>query len=120
MLPRSKLQALCALFLLAPPLAADVVTIAAVKDATIYNDTVGNRSDGSSFNLYSGRAATNSTWPVRRALVWFDVASAVPAGSTIQSARLELYMSKTSVGNKLFDIHRLTAGWNEGPSVGQS
>ncbi|HTF90873.1 MAG TPA: DNRLRE domain-containing protein [Planctomycetota bacterium] len=120
MLPRSKLPALCALLLLTPPLAADVVTLVAAKDATIYDDTLGNRSDGSSFNMYSGRAGTNSSWPVRRALVWFDVASAVPAGSTIQSARLELFMSKTSVGNKVFDVHRLTTGWNEGPSVGQS
>jgi hypothetical protein len=106
--------------LLAPAALADVVNLEPAKDATIYNDTVGNRSDGQGSTMYSGRAGTNTSWPVRRCMVAFDVASAVPAGSTVQSVQLKLYMSQTVVGAKTFDIHRLTTAWNEGPSVGQS
>ncbi|HUR27469.1 MAG TPA: DNRLRE domain-containing protein [Planctomycetota bacterium] len=106
--------------LIAAPLLADVVTLEATKDATIYDDTVGNRSDGVSPNFYSGRAGSNTSWPVRRAILAFDVSSAVPPGSTVQSVQLKLFMSKTIVGAKTFDVHRLTTGWNEGPSYGQS
>lgn len=100
--------------------AADVVTLEPVRDATIYNDTVGNRSDGKSSGMYGGRAGTSSTWPVRRIMLGFDVASAIPVGSVVQSVQLKLFMSKTVVGNMSFNLHRLTTGWNEGPSVGQS
>ncbi len=106
--------------LLGAPLAADVITIEAVRDATIFNDGIGDRSDGKSPNFYAGRAGSNTTWPVRRALIAYDVSAAVPAGSTIQSVQVRLYMSKTMVGNKQFDLYRLTTGWNEGPSFGQS
>lgn len=99
---------------------ADVVAIEPSKDATIYNDGVGNRADGAGSTMYSGLAGTNTTWPVRRALVAFDVAGAVPAGATIQSVQLKLYMSKTVVASKTFGIHRVTTGWNEGPTSGFS
>ena len=48
------------------------------------------------------------------------MSSNVPRGSPVQSVQLMIYRSKTVVGNKTFDVHRLTKDWNEGPSVGQS
>ncbi|MCY3003370.1 MAG: DNRLRE domain-containing protein [Planctomycetota bacterium] len=101
------------------PAHADVATCQATKDATIYNDTVGNRADGKSWNLYAGQAGTNTTWPTRRALVAFDL-SAIPAGATVTNVQVKLFMSKTVVGAKDFALHRLTKSWNEGPSVGLS
>jgi hypothetical protein len=102
------------------PALADVVTLTPSKDATIYNDNVGNRSDGQSSGLYVGRAGINSFWPVRRALIAFDVAAAVPAGSVITGVQVKLFLSKTTTANKTVDLHRVTTDWNEGPSVGQS
>ena len=101
------------------PAHADVANCQATKDATIYNDTTGNRADGKSWNLYSGQAGTNTSWPTRRSLVAFDV-SAIPAGSTVTNVQVKLYMSKTVVGAKSFNLHRLTSDWSEGPSVGLS
>ncbi len=120
MLSLRKPVSLAALLLLGTPLFADVVTLVANRDATIYNDGVGNRSDGASANFFAGRAGINTSWPVRRALVAFDVAAAVPAGSIVTAVKIKLYMSKTVVGAMAFDVHRLTSGWNEGPSIGQS
>lgn len=99
---------------------ADVATLTPTKDATIFNDGAGNRADGQQSTLYSGRAGTNTTWPVRRALLAFDVAGALPAGATITSVQLKLYMSKTVTGAQTYNVHRLTSGWNEGPASGQS
>lgn len=101
------------------PAHADVATCQATKDATIYNDTVGNRADGKGWNLYSGQAGTNTSWPTRRALVAFDVSS-IPAGATVTNVQVKLFMSKTVVGAKDFTLHRVTRSWNEGPTVGLS
>jgi hypothetical protein len=119
MSPRISALLLPFLALLALPARADVVTLTSSKDATIYNDTVGNRCDSKGFTMYAGQAGANTTWPMRRALVAFDV-SAVPAGSTVTSVQVKLYMSKTVVGAKTFTLHKLTRGWNEGPTVGFS
>jgi len=98
---------------------ADVATLTSSKDATIYNDTVGNRTDSKGPTMYAGQAGANSMWPTRRALVAFDT-SAIPTGSTVTAVQLKLYMSKTVVGAKAFTIHKLTRGWNEGPTSGFS
>jgi hypothetical protein len=111
---------LCGALLASAPLHADVVTITPTKDATIFNDGNGSHADGMQSTMYAGRAGTNTTYPVRRALVAFDVAGAVPAGSTITSVQVRLYMSQTTVGSFNFTLNRLTTNWNEGPTVGQS
>ncbi|MFM7296108.1 MAG: DNRLRE domain-containing protein [Planctomycetota bacterium] len=98
---------------------ADVATLTPSKDATIYNDTVGDRTDSKGSTMYAGQAGANTTWPTRRALVGFDTSS-IPTGSTVTSVQLKLYMSKTVVGAKAFTIHKLTRGWNEGPTSGFS
>jgi hypothetical protein len=120
MIKQLPLCAALVLSLASPSLRADVVSLEPVRDATIYNDGVGNRSDGTSSGMYVGRAGINTTWPVRRGLLAFDVASAVPAGSTITAVKVQLFMSKTTSTNKVVDLHRLTTGWNEGPSFGLS
>ncbi|MBM3991226.1 MAG: DNRLRE domain-containing protein [Planctomycetes bacterium] len=98
---------------------ADVVTLTSSKDATIYNDTVGNRTDSKGPTMYSGQAGTSTAWPMRRALVAFDTSS-IPVGSTVTAVQLKLYMSKTVVGAKSFSIHKLSRAWNEGPTSGYS
>ncbi len=119
MIPRTTAFLLPLLALLSLQAHADVKTLAPSKDATIYNDGVGNRCDNKGPTMYSGQAGSNTTWPTRRALVAFDT-SAIPAGSTVTNAQLKVYMSKSVVGAKSFTLHKLTRGWNEGPTTGFS
>lgn len=98
---------------------ADVAVLTSSKDATLFNDGVGNRANGGNFSFYAGRAGTLTAWPVRRGLVAFDLSS-IPAGSTITNVQLRLYMSQTNSGAKSFSVHRVTTGWNEGTTVGFS
>src|SRR5262249_58093735 len=40
--------------------------------------------------------------------------SAIPAGATINSATLQLHMSKSNTGSQTVTLHRVQASWNEG------
>ncbi|UCE87149.1 MAG: multicopper oxidase domain-containing protein, partial [Deltaproteobacteria bacterium] len=94
---------------------ADVVTLEASKDNTLYEDASGSLSNGAGARLFSG--ATGNVG-VRRALIAFDVADSVPAGSTINSVTLTLYMSRSQrAGTETFSLHRVLADWGEGTSV---
>ena len=88
------------------------VAIAASADNTIYSESATSSNGQGSF-LFSGRNAQNAT---RRALLRFDVASAIPAGSIVQSATLELSVSQASSGTETVAIHRVLASWGEGAS----
>lgn len=52
----------------------------------------------------------------RRAVLAFDVASAVPAGATITGVELRLVMTMTMAGPLAVDVHRATSDWGEGTS----
>src|SRR5436190_12557396 len=62
------------------------VTLTPVADNTIYQDA-GNLSNGAGQFLFSGQASFRAL--ARRALLKFDVASAVPAGAHINSVALQ-------------------------------
>ena len=70
-----------------------------------------NFGDGTSFQA-GGRRQGGRT----RGLMLFDVASSVPAGSTINSAALTLSVVGVPSGgfNSLFDLNRVLASWGEG------
>lgn len=87
-----------------------MVTFDALKDNTIYSDNTGS-SNGAGDNFTTG--STSSAF--RRALLMFDVSS-IPAGSTITSASLTLYMNKTVSGPVDVSLHSLTSSWGEGTS----
>ena len=105
---------LLALVLFSGPLAARAAIIAldAVRDNTIYSETFAQLSNGQGPYLYSGRNGNDN---LRRALLGFDL-SAIPAGSTILSARLTLSMDRTISGAFDFSLYRLLANWGEGAS----
>ena len=65
-------------------------------------------------------AGQTGSFGIRRALMRFDVAAAVPAGSTIQSAALDVYVDKSgpvSMATDVFALHRLVSDWGEGASL---
>ena len=95
------------------PEGAVSVSLHPSKDNTLIEDAEGLMANGSGQYIFAGR--TNQP-AIRRALVAFDVASAIPAGATIHSAALTLHMSRT--GNPLspsqVELYQVTASWSEG------
>lgn len=101
------------LVLSAVGLRAEVVIVDAAQDNTLYEDLNGQFSNGSGDYLFAGRTQGAG---LRRGLIAFDVAAAVPAGSTIDDVAFGLFMSKTIVGPEFVKVHRALADWGEGAS----
>jgi hypothetical protein len=92
---------------------ADRLSLAPTQDNTLYSVN-GSTSNGSGEYLFCGANAIGPTF--RRALLDFDVAGSVPAGSTVVAATLTLNMSMTIAGDETCSLHRLSASWGEGAS----
>jgi hypothetical protein len=90
-----------------------IVSLTPILDNSIYSESDNSNATGS---LYAGTAVNSN---IRRALVQFDVASNIPAGSTILSATVAFTQTKIGpAGTALFALHPLTAEWGEGTSSG--
>jgi len=96
---------------------ADVVTIPADRDNTLYQDTSGVFSNGAGDHVFVGNSNQQPGFQRKRALVRFDVASAVPPGSVVNSVTLLFNLSRTRDGDpQMVQVHRLTADWGEAGS----
>jgi hypothetical protein len=97
--------------------AAETVSIGPKKDNTIYSES--ENTNGGGQYLFAGTTQQNK---YRRAIISFDVAGNVPAGSTIESATLTLHMSRTNVGAQpvVVHLHQCLLPWGEGTVVGPS
>src|SRR5215212_661288 len=93
-------------------ISAQTVIIEPSQDNTIYQNFPGN-SNGAGINLFSGSSGGGSP---RRALLKFDIASVIPASSTITSVTLSLLVNRTNSGNTTMELHRLSQNWGEGAS----
>ncbi len=103
----------CACLVLVSPFAtAAIIDVPAGRDNTAYSE-FGLVSNGAGQHIFTGKTAGSMT---RRAFVMFDVAAAIPVGSTVQSAKLKLFVSRTSGGSQAVAIHRLTRDWGEAGS----
>lgn len=91
---------------------ANVITLQAQKDNTLFSES-NALSNGAGDYIFSGITGMAAT---RRALIQFDVAAAVPAGSTINNVQLVLTMSMTISGPVDVELHRALASWGEGTS----
>lgn len=96
------------------PARADQRTLEAAKDNTIYAE--GDLSNGEGTGLFAG-ANNMGNGNTRRALLAFDVAGALPAGSTIVSVTLRVVVTMGGGGNLPATLHRLLADWGEGDSL---
>ncbi|PHQ79520.1 MAG: hypothetical protein COB69_07770 [Phycisphaera sp.] len=90
---------------------ADVTTLTPVADAAIYSQDPGI-ANGSGIYLFTGRIAGID---LRRTLLRFDTSS-IPAGSTIDSVSLTLFMNRTTSGPIDNSLHLVTNDWTEGTS----
>lgn len=89
------------------------ISLSPSKDNTLYEDAMGSVSNGAGESMFSGRTNTGG---IRRALVAFDIAGNIPAGSSINSVSLTLHMSRTVALDETTSLRRLTANWGEGTS----
>jgi autotransporter-associated beta strand protein len=86
-------------------------------DNTIFSES-GSNSDALGF-LYAGRTAGTGGTGLRRALMEFDIAGNMAAGSTINSVTLGLTVTKIpNIGAvaSTFELHPLSAAWGAGTS----
>ena len=103
-------------------------TLQPVKDNTLYEpvtqDGFEDKSDGAGPTMFVGKVKDADADPgpgtrpaVRRGVLAFDIASNIPAGSTINSVQLTLYVDKVAVTTSYnVGLHRLLANWGEGTS----
>jgi hypothetical protein len=103
-----------AVLLVALPAFGDAVSIIPVADATLVGTAPSNSMGGAEWIL----AGTIQNGPTNRALLRFDVASAVPAGSKITSAKLVIAAIKQTTAEipagVTYGLHRMLTSWGEG------
>jgi len=94
---------------------ADLLTLQATRDATIYQSNDGSLANGAGRYLFAGRTNQNLA---RRSLLHFDVASAIPTGAQITAARLTLNLSQVNAGSVARDVSLALAltSWTTGTS----
>lgn len=95
--------------------AADVVTLTPSKDNTLYENATGALSNGKGASLFAVRTDDGE---LRRALVAFDIANAIQAGSHILSVDLAMTVSRVAsdAPSAPFELRRVLADWGEGTS----
>lgn len=93
---------------------ADTAMLGADRDNTLYEDAAGSLSNGAGMHFFAG---TTQGALVRRGLIYFDIAGAIPAGSTINSVELTLNMSMTIAGDVDVALHPVLADWGEAGSI---
>ncbi|MBX3177021.1 MAG: hypothetical protein KF886_06665 [Candidatus Hydrogenedentes bacterium] len=91
------------------------ISIPARLDATLYEDGAGAIASGAGASLLAGR---NADGEIRRALIHFDVAGNIPAGSIVQAAELTLHSdgSAGDANSRTVDLLLAAASWSEGDS----
>jgi len=100
----------------ASPVWADSATLHPDKDNTLIQTSDGSLSNALG-DLFVGRTGQADASSRRRAVIHFDVAGSLPAGSTITAVTLRLYLAKTGdVTVRSLSVYRGSASWGEGSS----
>lgn len=94
---------------------AAVVSVPASQDNTLYESPTGALSNGAGTGMFAGRTSQTSN-SVRRGLIRFDVAAAVPVGSIITGATLTLHQSSANDDVRTVSLHIVNQQWGEGAS----
>ncbi len=95
----------------------DTVELTSVKDNTLHETDDGSLSNGAGDGVYSGRTDVFADGKIRRALLSFDVAGNIPAGSTVTSVTLTLRLLNAQGEQQTHGLHRVLADWGEGDSI---
>jgi hypothetical protein len=94
---------------------AELVSLHATRDATLYQSSDGSLANGAGRYLFAGKTNQNLA---RRGLLHFDVASAVPTGAEITAVRITLNLSQSAGGSGARDVslHLALSPWTTGAS----
>lgn len=106
-------RALLLLALMLPtPAWADTVTLAPVKDNTIFSES-GTLSNGAGSDVFCGRTSSAN----RRSLLAFDLSS-IPTNAVIDSVQLQLAVTHVPIDTtpRKIRVFRVLADWGEGGS----
>lgn len=100
--------------------AAEEVVLTPSRDNTLIQTSGLPSSLGAASSFYAGRVGSNDGGTFRRGLLAFDLASAIPAGSTVLSAKVTLRCNRVPPGSgpQTISLHRLQQEWGEGTSNG--
>src|SRR5579871_725846 len=104
---------LAALLIVPSVSSADSVTLVTSRDTTIYQGNPGN-SNGAGQVMFVGNTGQGTA---TRALLGFDIAGNVPAGSTITNVQLQLVLDRAAAfefNTRGVLLVRLLADWGEG------
>jgi spore coat protein A len=107
--------ALCTLALLVPGSAhAAFKDLPASKDNTLYESATGALSNGAGEWIFCGKTDNGLR---RRIVLQFAVPESIPAGATIDSVMLNLFLSRSKLNtSKTTTIYRLQSSWGEANS----
>jgi hypothetical protein len=94
---------------------AETLVIQATNDATLIEDASGLLANGSGPALFSGRTGQVIDG-IRRAMVRFDLAGALPAKALIERVFLNLHLTPSNDRISQVAVHRLLEAWSEGPA----
>jgi hypothetical protein len=95
----------------------EMVGLTPSLDNSIYSEN-GSNSNGLGA-LFSGRNS-QATPGIRRALLQFDIAGSIPAGSIIHSVSLGIYQLKHAANSTIetFELRPILSAWGQGTSTG--
>ena len=100
----------------ASSVSAATINLTPSKDNTLYqyDPKEGDVSNALGSHFFAGMTAQGE---IRRAVVAFDIAGHIPAGSTVLAVTLSMNMSKTALDTaRNIELHQLLADWGEGTS----
>ncbi len=114
--PSRRCRSLLSSCLFAGGLAAQTTTtIACAADNSLYQAPLGDASNGAGTGLFVGMTSAGL---IRRAVLRFDVAAALPAGARVIAAQLTVNVANAPNTNpEPMTGHRLLQAWGEGTSV---
>jgi len=92
---------------------AGTVVFQAAQDATLIESQDGLLANGAGPVFFVGRTGQRSA-SVRRSLLRFDLAGALPGGAQVTAARLELALTPSNPQPVEVGLHRLLGAWGEG------
>lgn len=95
--------------------AQSVLNLVAQKDATLYESASGTLANGTGTKMFVGRVGFQGNYEIRRALVKWDLAGSIPAGSRILSVKLDMWVDLSSAFlGQATTAHRVLQDWSEG------
>lgn len=85
--------------------------LGANRDDTLYETLAAQRNNGAGQWVFAGKTQAGD---IRRGLIGFDVAAALPAGAAITGVSITMNMSRSIAGDAEVGLHLVLADWQEG------